>query len=133
MLDSHEGHKAGQPYLYNFISCENTSNPEILLCNNTPIELNKGLINGKPVLNSITETRDGKFFGTKRIRENALNIFQIIKDTQGKSTRVALMHKELFYSTYHQMFHLGRFDANTFKFIYDGYPYVRIFELLPVS
>ena len=32
-----EGQKAGQPLSYNFISCENTPNPEILLCNNTPI------------------------------------------------------------------------------------------------
>jgi len=126
-----EGQKLGQPLLYNFVSCADTLNPGIINCNKTPIDLNKGIIEGKPVLNSVAEVRGGRVFGTKRFRDNALNIFQIMKDSEGKSTRVAILHKELFLSSYNQMFHLGKFDTKHFKLIYDGYPHARIFQLLP--
>lgn len=126
-----EGQKLGQPLSYNFVSCADTLKPGIVNCNNSPIDLNNGAIEGKPVLNSVAEVRGGRVSRTKRFRDNALNIFQIMKDSEGKFTRVAILHKETFLSSYNQMFHLGKFDTKHFKLIYDGYPHARIFKVLP--
>ncbi|MDC0461553.1 hypothetical protein OAM34_00925 [Alphaproteobacteria bacterium] len=128
-----EGNNLGQPLSYNFVSCADTTTPGIVRCNNSPVDLREGMIDNKPVLSMVSETRGGRFFGGKRFRDNALNMVQIMKDSEGKSTRVAILHKELFLSSYNQMFHLGRFDTKNFKLIYDGYPFVRIFKLLPAS
>ena len=128
-----DGQKEGQALSYNFISCIDTSTPGMVTCNNSPIDLNNGLIDRRPVLNLVAEAKDGMIFGVKRFRDNALNVFQIMKDIDGKSTRVAILHKELFLSAYNQMFHLGRFDTKNFKLVYDDYPNVRIFELLPTT
>ena len=56
-----------------------------------------------------------------------------MRDRDRKSTRVAILHRDLFFSSFNQMFHLGRFDPRIFKLVYDGYPHVRIFKLMPAS
>ena len=128
-----EGQKEGQALSYNFISCVDTSVPGNITCNNSPVDLNKGLIDGRPVLNLVVEAKDGMILGVKRFRNNALNMFQIMRDFDGKPTRIAILHKDLFLSAYNQMFHLGRFDTKNFKLVYDDYPHVRIFKLLPAT
>ena len=42
-------------------------------------------------------------------------ILASMKDENGKSAKVAILHKDLFFSTFNQMFHLGRFDSKNFK------------------
>ena len=128
-----EGQKIGQPLSYNFVSCSDTIKSGIVNCNNSTIDLNAGMIDGKPVLDLVVEARGGRIVGSRRYKQNALNMFQIMKDIDGNSSRVSIMHKDLFLSTYNQMFHLGNYDTKNFRLIYDGYPHVRIFKLLPAS
>ena len=40
-----------------------------------------------------------------------------------------LLHRDLFQSSFNQLFHLGRADNKLFEMIYDDYPHVRIFRL----
>ncbi|GIS16999.1 MAG: hypothetical protein CM15mP117_24310 [Alphaproteobacteria bacterium] len=68
-----------------------------------------------------------------RFHQNQLNMFQIMRDRDRKSTRVAILHRDLFFSSFNQMFHLGRFDPRIFKLVYDGYPDVKIFKVMPAS
>lgn len=128
-----KGHKPGQQLAYNFLNCVDTEIPGIFRCNNTIIDLKEGKINGNAVLNLVAEAHGGKLNGSRVFHQNQLNMFQIMKDENGKSAKVAILHKDLFFSTFNQMFHLGRFDSKNFKLVYDGYPHVRIFKLLPVS
>ena len=58
-----EGQKLGQPLSYNFVSCADTLSPGIVICNKSPIDLNRGFIDGKPVLNLVAEARGGRFLG----------------------------------------------------------------------
>ena len=128
-----KGHKPGQQLTYNFVNCVDTKTPGILKCNNSIINLNDGKIDGNPVLNLVVEAHGGRLVGSRGYKQNELNMFQIMRDKQGKSTKIAILHKELFFSSYNQMFHLGRYDTKDFKLVYDGYPKVRIFKLLPAS
>ena len=105
----------------------------IIKCNDSIFDLNEGKINGNPVLNLLVEARGGMLIGSKRYQQNQLNMFQIMRDRDRKSTRVAILHRDLFFSSFNQMFHLGRFDPEIFKLVYDGYPHVRIFKLMPAS
>ncbi len=128
-----KGHKKGQQLTYNFLNCADTVKLGILKCNNSIVNLNDGKIDGNPVLNLVAEARGGRLVGSKGYKQNELNMFQIMKDNQGKSAKIAILHKELFFSSYNQMFHLGRYDTKNFKLVYDGYPSVRVFKLLPAS
>ena len=40
-----------------------------------------------------------------------------------------LLHRDLFQSSFNQLFHLGRADNSLFEMIYDDYPHARIFRL----
>ena len=130
---SAKGHKPGQQLAYSFLNCADTKNQGIIKCNDSIFDLNEGKINGNPVLNLLVEARGGMLIGSKRYQQNQLNMFQIMRDRDRKSTRVAILHRDLFFSSFNQMFHLGRFDPEIFKLVYDGYPHVRIFKLMPVS
>ena len=128
-----KGHKPGEQLTYSFLNCEDTKTMGIVKCNGSIINLNEGKIDGNSVLNLVAEAHEGQLVGSKGYKKSALNMFQIMKNNQGKSAKVAILHKELFFSSFNQMFHLGRYDITNFKLVYDGYPHVRIFKLLPVS
>ena len=87
---------------------------ELLECNNSVINLNEGKIDGNSVLNLVAEAQGGQLIGSKRFEQNQLNMFQIMRDRDRKSTRVAILHRDLFFSSFNQMFHLGRFDPRNF-------------------
>ena len=106
-----EGQKIGQPLSYNFVSCNDTLKSGIVNCNNSSIDLKAGMIDGKPLLDLVVEARGGMIVGGRRFKHNALNVFQIMKDIDGNSSRVTVLHKDVFLSTYNQMFHLGNFDV----------------------
>ncbi len=127
------GHGPGQRLGYSFLNCADTEILGIIKCNNSVINLNEGKIDGNSVLNLVAEAQGGQLIGSKRFQQNQLNMFQIMRDRDRKSTRVAILHRDLFFSSYNQMFHLGRFDPKIFKLVYDGYPDVKIFKLMPVS
>ncbi len=128
-----KGHKQGQQLSYNFLNCTDTKTPGIVKCNNSIINLNEGTIDGNPVLNLVAEAHGGQFVGSKGYKQSELNVFQIMKNDKGKSAKVAILHRDLFFSSFNQMFHLGRYDIENFKLVYDGYPNVRIFKLLSKS
>ena len=106
-----KGHRPGQQLGYNFLNCADTKIPGIIRCNDSVINLNEGKIDGNSVLNLVAEAQGGQLIGSKRFQQNQLNMFQIMRDRDRKSTRVAILHRDLFFSSFNQMFHLGRFDS----------------------
>ena len=105
-----KGHRPGQQLAYIFLNCADTKIPGIIKCNDSVINLNEGKIDGNSVLNLVAEAQGGQLIGSKRFQQNQLNMFQIMRDRDRKSTRVAILHRDLFFSSFNQMFHLGRFD-----------------------
>jgi dolichyl-diphosphooligosaccharide--protein glycosyltransferase len=105
--------------------------PGLIRCNDSTFDLREGKIDGNPILDLVVEAHGGSLVGSRRFKETELNMIQIMKDRNGEATKVALLHEELFFSSFNQMFHLGRFDTKNFKLVYDDYPHARIFKLLP--
>ena len=128
-----KGHRIGQNLVYNNLNCADSKTPGLLTCNDTSVNLIEGKIDGKSILDLVVETHGGLLVGSRRFKDTELNMFQIMKDRNGESAKVAILHEDLFYSSFNQMFHLGRFDTKNFKLVYDDYPHARIFKLLPVS
>ena len=126
-----KGHKTGQNLVYNFLNCADSKMPGLIRCNDSAVDLREGKIDGNSVLDLVVEARGGRLIGSKRFNDAELNMIQIMKDRNGEEAKVALLHEELFYSSFNQMFHLGRFDTKNFKLVYDDYPHARIFKLLP--
>ena len=128
-----KGHKTGQNLVYNFLNCADSKMPGLIRCNDSSVDLREGKIDGNSILDLVVEAHGGLIFGSRKFKDSELNMFQIMKDRNGESAKVAILHEELFYSGFNQMFHLGRFDTKNFKLVYDDYPHARIFKLLPPS
>ncbi len=128
-----KGHKTGQQLIYNFLNCADSKIPGLIRCNESAVDLREGKIDGNSILDLVVEAHGGRLVGSRRFADAELNMIQIMKDRNGEATKVALLHEELFYSSFNQMFHLGRFDTKNFKLVYDDYPHARIFKLLPSS
>ena len=127
-----KGHKTGQNLAYNFLNCADSNTPGVIRCNDSVIDLKKGKIDGNSALDLVVEAHGGLLVGSRRFKDAELNMFQIMKDRNGEAAKVAILHEELFFSSFNQMFHLGRYDTKNFKLVYDDYPHARIFKLLPV-
>ncbi len=119
--------------VYNFLNCTDSEISGVIRCNDSLIDLREGKIDGNSKLDLVVEAHGGRVVGSRRFKDAELNMFQIMKDRNGKTAKVAILHEELFFSSFNQMFHLGRFDTKNFKMVYDDYPNARIFKLLPAS
>ena len=40
-----------------------------------------------------------------------------------------LIHRDLYFSVFHQLFHAGRFDERYFELVHDDYPKARVFKV----
>ena len=60
-------------------------------------------------------TNDGKF---------ALHVVQI-----GNRINVFFLHRQLFESTFNELYHLGQIDHPSLSLHYDDYPHIRIYKM----
>jgi len=41
-----------------------------------------------------------------------------------------LLHRDLYFSVFHQLFYLNNADPNYFQLVYDAYPEMRVYKVL---
>jgi hypothetical protein len=79
------------------------------------------------VLDGAVRTRQGRQIGGVAFPGKQLNVLQMAEIDQTQT--FYLLHRDLFQSSFNQLFHLGRADSTLFEMVYDDYPYARIFRL----
>jgi hypothetical protein len=79
------------------------------------------------VLDGAVRTRNGRQIGGVDFPGNPLNVLQMAEIDQKQN--FYLLHRDLFRSSFNQLFHLGRADDALFEMVYDDYPHARIFRL----
>ncbi len=116
-----------KPSGYNQLMCYEFKN-NILKCNNSTVDLNKGVINGNiPIFKSIF-VKNGKIIANKEYGFNRGYIFESISWNNGNL--FLLTNKDVFNSNFNQMFLLGNYDESKFKEIYNKFPFARAFEVI---
>jgi dolichyl-diphosphooligosaccharide--protein glycosyltransferase len=103
--------------------------PSQLNCNGQIFNLRSGEVNGQLFLDGAVRTRQGQQIAGIAFPGSQLNVLQMAEVDQEKIA--FLMHRDLFRSSFNQLFHLGRANNRLFEMIYDDYPHVRIFRLKP--
>ena len=121
------GNANGPALSYDLLKCKPMTSPNQLNCNGHVFDLRSGKVDGNLVLDGAVRTRNGQQVGGVGFPGNQLNVLQMAKIDQ--TQKFYLLHRDLFQSSFNQLFHLGRADSALFEMVYDDYPHARIFRL----
>ena len=90
-------------------------------------EIEKGLMNGNPALAGWAHSQDGALVRRQDFEHDgdfALQLVQI-----GNRIKIFSMHRQLFESTFNELYHLGQIDHPTLSLHFDNYPHIRIYKI----
>ena len=121
------GNANGPALSYDVLQCELMASPSQLNCSGHIFDLRSGKVDGQLVLDGAVRSRQGRQIGGVAFPGNQLNVLQMAEINQ--TQEFYLLHRDLFQSSFNQLFHLGRADSTLFDMVYDDYPYARIFRL----
>lgn len=121
------GNANGSALTYDMLQCKLMASPSKLNCNGHIFDLRSGKVDGQLVLDGAVRSRQGRQIGGVAFPGNQLNVLQMAEIDQ--TQEFYLLHRDLFQSSFNQLFHLGRADSTLFEMVYDDYPYARIFRL----
>jgi len=121
------GNNAGPQVFYEPLNCRLAGYPQRLNCTGAAFDLEQGLINGVPALAGWAHSQNGALVRRRDFEHDgdfALQIVQI-----DNRINVFFMHRQLFESTFNELYHLGQIDHPSLSLHYDDYPHIRIYKL----
>lgn len=122
------GLREGVQMGYETLDCKPSDNPQLPLCNGRPLNLQTGEFGQGVFLDGIVYAKDGiQLEGKKFSRSNS--VFIVHSELGERGRRNMLIHRDLYFSVFHQLFHAGRVDQRFFELVYDGYPDIRVFRV----
>ena len=121
------GNPNGPIVNYEPLNCRLGGYPQTLSCAGTALDLERGLINGAPLLAGWAHSQDGTTIRGKSFDHNGDFGVQIIQT--GNRINVFLMHRQLFESSFNELFYLGQIDHPSISLHYDNYPHIRIYKI----
>ena len=121
------GNPNGPMVNYEPLNCRLGGYPQTLSCAGTAFDLERGLINGTPLLAGWAHSQDGTTIRGKSFDHNGDFGVQIIQT--GNRINVFLMHQQLFESSFNELFYLGQIDHPSISLHYDNYPHIRIYKI----
>ncbi len=112
---------------YEPLNCRLGGYPKTLACAGTAFDLERGLINGAPLLAGWAHSQNGTTVRGKSFGHDGDFGVQIIQ--AGNRISVFLMHRQLFESSFNELFYLGQIDHPSISLHYDNYPHIRIYKI----
>ena len=112
---------------YERLNCRLGGYPQTLSCAATAFDLERGLINGAPLLAGWAHSQNGTTVRGKNFDHDGDFAVQIIQT--GNRINVFLIHRQLFESSFNELFYLGQIDHPSISLHYDDYPHIRIYKL----
>ncbi|MGB2263461.1 MAG: hypothetical protein ACPH92_06990, partial [Candidatus Puniceispirillaceae bacterium] len=112
---------------YRPINCRFNAYAQHLTCGGRRIDLERGLIDGAPLLVGWTHAKDGAILRRRSFTHDANHAFQIIQN-DGRITAY-LLHRQLYESTFNRIYYLGDIDHPALSLHYDDYPHIRIYRI----
>ena len=125
---SFDGTKKGYQLRYENLNCQKTEKPREFLCNNNRMNFITGQFGDRAILYAASVAKDGQQTGARRFPRT--NTPFMVHSEIGKSAKGnVIIHKDLYFSVFHQLFYLNKPDPNYFTLIYDGFPDMRVFKV----
>jgi dolichyl-diphosphooligosaccharide--protein glycosyltransferase len=132
--------KAGRPYQfdgvkpnyqlgYQDLKCQPTESIQEFLCNGDKLNLVSGALGESAILYGAVQSKNGQRT-TGRKFSNANTPFILHSEIGAKAARNVLIHKDLYFSVFHQLYYLNQPDPKYFELVYDGFPKMRVFKVL---
>ena len=121
------GNRNGPLVSYERLNCRLAGYPETLICSGAAFDLERGLVNGAPVLTGWAHSQDGTNVRGKSFDNDGDFAVQIIQTEH--RINVFLMHRQLFESSFNELFYLGQIDHPSISLHYDNYPHIRIYKI----
>ena len=122
-----QGNPNGPLVNYEPLNCRLGGYPQTLSCAGTTFDLEHGLINGAPELAAWAHSQNGTTVRGKSFDHDGSFGVQIIQT--GNRINVFLMHRQLFESSFNELFYLGQIDHPSISLHYDNYPHIRIYKV----
>ena len=89
-------------------------------------DFDRGMMNNAPVVTGWTRARNGFAEDVRQYNGNAPFGVQTLLINSRLISQ--LMHRQLYYSSYNKLFHLGLVEASGVTLVYDDYPHIRIYK-----
>ncbi len=121
------GNPNGPIVNYEPLNCRLSGYPQTLSCASTAFDLERGLINGAPLLAGWAHSQDGTTVRGKNFDHDGDFGVQIIQT--GNRINVFLIHRQLFESSFNKLFYLGQIDHPSISLHYDNFPHIRIYKI----
>ena len=129
--------KTGKPTSFNGVKlgyqlryenwCKQTKNNREFLCNNNRLNVITGQFGESAILKGMAMSKDGAQIGRKYSQANTPFILHSEIGTYAKGNMI--IHKDLYFSVFHQLFYLNKAVPDYFTLIYDGFPNMRVFKI----
>ena len=121
------GLEPGEPLQYYPINCRLNGFPQTLACQGVTFDLERGLMNGQPGLVGWTHSQDGEIVRQKSFDNGGYFAVQLVQT--GPQLIAYLVHRQLYESTFNELFHFGQIDDPSITLHYDDYPHIRIYKI----
>jgi hypothetical protein len=132
--------KAGRPYQfdgvkpdyqlgYQNLTCQHTDSVQQFLCNGDRLNLVSGALGKSAILYGAVISKNGQKTSGRQF-SNANTPFILHSEIGAKAAANLLIHKDLYFSVFHQLYYLNQPDPKYFELVYDGYPKMRVFKVL---
>ena len=113
---------------YENLSCEASNQANRFICNGVPINTTTGQFGGQAILDGMVVSRDGRQLSGQKFK-NSTSALMIHSEIGERARSNMLIHRDLYFSVFHQLFHAGRHDERYFELVHDDYPNVRVFKV----
>ena len=113
---------------YENLDCQPGGQVNQFVCNDIPINTATGQFGSQAILDGMVVSKDGRQLSGQKFN-NSTSALMLHSEVGDKGRRNMLIHKDLYFSVFHQLFHAGRHDERYFELVYDGYPNVRVFKV----
>ena len=109
------------------LNCRFNNYPRALNCQGVEIDLQRGLIGGRPLLTGWTHVKDGDILRRRAFPHDADHAVQILQD--GNRIGAYFLHRQLYESTFNKLFYQGLIESPSISLHYDDYPHIRIYRI----
>lgn len=121
------GNRNGPILDYERLNCRLAGYPQSLKCGSASFDLEQGLMKGEPALAGWAHAKDGTLVRRQSFNHDGHLVLQIVQT--GNRVSAFMMHRQLFESTFNELYHLGQIDHPAISLHYDDYPHIRIYKL----
>lgn len=121
------GLQPGSNLQYTTLTCGLDEFPNHLTCNGVKLDLQNGLLNGRQGMFGWTHSQDGHIVQQATFDPDGL--FGVLVVEIKNQTTVYLVHRQLYTSTFNELFHFGQVKDPRVSLYYDAYPHIRIYKI----